>query len=576
MSQTYDYFGNINQDLLSRIPQSASRVLEVGCGSGFLGAAYKTFNPLATYVGVEFVSEVAQSAKERLDDVVCGDVEDPQLAIPLVDGEKYDCIVYGDVLEHLRNPWKVLKRHLGLLSDSGIVLACIPNVQHWRVIANLLAGQWPLTDGGIFDRTHLRWFTRSTILEWFRDLNLFVYDFQPRVPISGLEQSKDFVEKLLPAINYLQLEPRQVTSGMSALQYVIAAGRMQRQSLKIEGFSNLEPVSMAEVRLAQPLRAMSSCPSVQSKVHLNQMEISPSPKHVHRVLIWQRPIFRLQSSDLENLKKLIQCGYLLIIDWDDDPSNWPILAEDDNINFKMVHAVQVSKPELAHLVRRWNPNVAVFPNMVERLYPLNLQARKAEGLRMFFGALNRENDWIPLLDGLNSVFRADPEFWSVSVVHDRQFFERLELPDSQKSFMPLCSHSDYNKEMSRCDFAFLPLADNRFNRFKSDLKALEAAANGLAVLASSIVYEDTVRPGHTGEIFKTSSQLVAHLSAWRENPDVVRKMGLNSREWVASERMHAYQVKQREAWYRQLADNRDQLNRQLLERVPELASERSA
>ena len=148
MSQTYDYFGNVNQALLSRIPQSASRVLEVGCGSGSLGAAYKTLNPLAAYVGVESVSEVAQSAKEHLDYVVCGDVEDLQLAIPLVDGEKYDCIVYGDVLEHLINPWNLLQRHLGLLSDGGIMLACIPNVQHWRVIANLLAGQWPLTDVG--------------------------------------------------------------------------------------------------------------------------------------------------------------------------------------------------------------------------------------------------------------------------------------------------------------------------------------------------------------------------------------------------------------------------------------------
>ena len=456
------------------------------------------------------------------------------------------------------------------------MLACIPNVQHWRVIANLLAGQWPLTDSGIFDRTHLRWFTRSTILEMFRDLNLLVYEFEPRVPISGLEQSKDLVEKLLPAINYLQLDPQRVTSGMSALQYVIAAGRVERESLKIEGFSNLEPVSMSEVRLAQPLRAIASCPSIHTKLHLNQMEISPSANHVNRILIWQRPIFRLQPSDLGNLKKLIQCGYLLVIDWDDDPCNWPIIAEDDNINFRMVHAVQVSTPELAHLIRQWNPNVAMFPNMVERLFPLNLEARKAEGLRMFFGALNRENDWMPLLDDLNSVLRADPEFWSVSVVHDRQFFERLELPDSQKSFMPLCSHSDYIKEMSCCDFAFLPLADNRFNRFKSDLKALEAAANGLAVLASPVVYENTVHPGHTGEIFKTSSELVAHLNAWRENPDVVRKMGLNGREWVASERMHAYQVKQREAWYRQLAENREQLNRQLLERVPQLAAEGSS
>ena len=82
----------------------------------------------------------------------------------------------------------MLQKHLGLLSDSGIVLACIPNVQHWSVVANLLAGEWPLADQGLFDRTHLRWFARNTILEWLRALDLDIYDFWPRV--FELEQSK--------------------------------------------------------------------------------------------------------------------------------------------------------------------------------------------------------------------------------------------------------------------------------------------------------------------------------------------------------------------------------------------------
>ena len=570
MSQMYDYFGNINPDLLNRIPQSASRILEVGCGNGALGAAYKTLNPMSTYVGVEYVPEAAEAARGSLDCVICGDVEDPELGIPQVDGKKYDCLVYGDVLEHLRDPWVVLQRHLGLLSDHGLVLACITNAQHWSVVANLLAGQWPLLDQGLFDRSHLRWFTRNTILEWFRTLELNIHDFQPR--IFGLDKSKEFVGKLIPALNNLQLEPQRVLEGMAPLQYVIAASRKSRSSLLVEGFSAVQPRSMAEVRLTQPLRAMASCPAVQCSVHLNEMRLGPAVDHLQRILIWQRQIFRLTPAHLEQIRNITQNGYLLIIDWDDDPDHWSAIAEDNYISFKMVHAVQVSTPKLAKKIRQWNPNVAVFPNMIERLYPLNPVPREAEGLRMFFGALNREKDWGPLMDDLNSVFRSAPRFWSVSVVHDRQFFEMLDLPDSQKKFLPQCSHADYIKEMSKCDFAFLPLADTSFNHFKSDLKALEAAANGLAVLASPVVYEASVRPGQTGEVFHTPSELVAHLNAWRANPAVVREMGLKGRRWVASERMCAYQVEQRETWYRQLADNREQLNRQLLERVPQLAA----
>ena len=574
MSQSSDYFGNVNHDLLNSIPLSASRVLEIGCGSGALGAAYKLLNPRSTYVGVEIVADVARSARERLDQVVCGDVEDPQLDMPLVDGEKYDCLVYGDVLEHLRDPWTVLQRHLGLLSESGVVLACIPNVQHWSVIANLLAGDWPLADQGLFDRTHLRWFTRTSILEWFSALGLSIHQFQSR--IFGLEQSREFLEKLRPALSNLQLEPQKVLEGMAPLQYVIVAGRLPKRSLLVEGLSSLKPESMAEVRLLQPLRAMASRPAVQFKVHFNQMQLAPAMDHVQRLLIWQRPIFSLQPSTVEMIQKLVQSDYLLIIDWDDDPDHWPAVSEDQYITFKMAHAIQVSKPELADLIHQWNPNVAVFPNMIDRLQPLNRTPGKTEGLRMFFGALNREKDWAPLMDGLNSVFCADPEFWSVSVVHDRQFFEQLDLPESKKSFVPMCSHSAYITEMSTCDFAFLPLEDTRFNHYKSDLKALEAAANGLAVLASPVVYETSVRPGQTGELFHNSSELVGHLNAWRENPSVVNSMGLKGRDWVASERMCAYQVDQREAWYRHLSDHREQLNRQLLERVPQLAFSRSA
>ena len=530
-------------------------------------------NPRSTYVGVEFVSDAAKIAEGRLNHVVCGDVEDDDLIIPLVNGEKYDCIVYGDVLEHLRDPWSALKKHLGLLSSHGIVLACIPNVQHWSVVANLLSGQWPLADQGLFDRTHLRWFTRNTIIEWFQTLNLSIYDFQPR--IFGVEQSKEFVSKLLPALQNLDLDPQAVFQGMAPLQYVIAAGPLPQQSLLVEGFSSLQPEAMAEVRLVQPLRALSSCPGVQVQVHMNQMQLVPVADHVHRILIWQRPIFHLNKSDLEKLQLLIGKGYLLIIDWDDDPDHWPVLGEENYISFKMVHAVQVSRPELADLIKQWNPNVAVFPNMIDRLHPLKPSSRKEAGLRMFFGALNRENDWAPLMTDLNAIFRHDPEFWSVSVVHDRKFFEALDLPDSQKSFVPLCAHSAYIEEMANCDFAFLPLADNRFNHFKSDLKALEAAANGLAVLASPVVYEASVQQGQTGELFSSPSELTAHLSAWRDNPSLVREMGLRGRQWVATDRMCAYQVEHRERWYRQLAGNREQLNRQLLERIPQLAAAQS-
>ena len=117
-------------------------------------------------------------------------------------------------------------------------------------------------------------------------MELNIHDFQPR--ISGLDQSKEFVAKLIPALNNLQLEPQRVLEGMAPLQYVIAASRKSRSSLLVEGFSAVQPRSIAEVRLTQPLRAMASCPAVQCSVHLNEMRLGPAADHLQRILIRDR------------------------------------------------------------------------------------------------------------------------------------------------------------------------------------------------------------------------------------------------------------------------------------------------
>ena len=91
-----------------------------------------------------------------------------------------DCLVFGDVLEHLVDPWAALTRLSRLVREGGQVLACIPNVQHYSVIVNLLRGKWDYQDEGLLDRTHLRFFTLSGIQDLFAKAGLRVFDIQPR------------------------------------------------------------------------------------------------------------------------------------------------------------------------------------------------------------------------------------------------------------------------------------------------------------------------------------------------------------------------------------------------------------
>jgi glycosyltransferase involved in cell wall biosynthesis len=568
MAAPQGYFQNVNQDLLSRIPLTAKTVLEVGCGSGALGAAYKYRNPSVRYLGMEAMPEPAAQARQVLDEVICGDVEDLSHGFDCL--SEVDCLVYGDVLEHLKDPWKCLERQVPLLSKDGVLLACIPNVQHWSVIANLLTGEWPLEDQGIFDRTHLRWFTQASIETTMQDLGLHIHQIIPRV--FGVEKAKQFALQLAPALQNLGIDLQTAFSGMAPLQYVVTVGRQPRKSLRLHGHSNINPPSMGEVRILQPFRALATIPEVGWKYSKKSITFDEfDVKSQRKVFVWQRPLFTKSNEDCAAIRTLIKNGYVVVVDWDDDPRFWPAISETDFLTFQIVHAVQVSTPEIAEVIKPYNPNVRVFPNALEVMpQERNVVATKNH-LKLFFGALNRENDWLPLIETLNDVFRADPVFWSISVVHDRRFYDSIDLPESKKSFTSLCDYRQYLDVMSQCDIALMPLSDTPFNRMKSDLKAIEAGAHGLALLASNIVYSKSIADGVTGAIFEDPDQMKMHLQSWRKDPSQVSRLGLAAREWVSSNRLAAHQVGDRYAWYQSLCDRKELLNAQLMGRVPELA-----
>ena len=150
-----------NPELLEKIPLSARTVLDVGCAQGALGAAYLRRNPNVRMLGIDNDEEAVAHAAQRLTEAVCGDVEVEPMPFNVPEG--IDCIVYGDVLEHLREPWTVLAAHVDYLAPEGTVLICMPNVEHWRFALALLNGTFDYEEQGLFDRTHLRWFTPRTM-----------------------------------------------------------------------------------------------------------------------------------------------------------------------------------------------------------------------------------------------------------------------------------------------------------------------------------------------------------------------------------------------------------------------------
>lgn len=92
-----------------------------------------------------------------------------------------NCWVFGDVIEHLGDPWRLLARVRPRLASGGCVVACVPNMQHWSVIARLASGELFYEDQGLLDRTHLRWFTRTTVMALFQDAGYRVTSLRGRI-----------------------------------------------------------------------------------------------------------------------------------------------------------------------------------------------------------------------------------------------------------------------------------------------------------------------------------------------------------------------------------------------------------
>lgn len=138
------------------------KILEVGCSSGYLGAALKEAGHHV--FGVEPSHEAAQAAANVLDNVFEGTVQDFFLQFSEL---KFDVVIYGDVLEHLANPKDILDLTREQLTSTGVVIASVPNVAHICIRAMLLEGRWDYAELGIMDRTHLRFFTKKTLIDLF-------------------------------------------------------------------------------------------------------------------------------------------------------------------------------------------------------------------------------------------------------------------------------------------------------------------------------------------------------------------------------------------------------------------------
>jgi SAM-dependent methyltransferase len=182
--QSYDakpeaYFSGVRTGFIDKLSRDPTRaILEIGCGDGATGQYAKATGKCGRYVGVELMPVAADIATGRLDKVYIGNIEALDLPEP---EESFGALIASEVLEHLVDPWALLRRLNRLLSPGAQVIAGSPNVAHISTVKMLLKGRWDLEDSGRMDRTHLRWFTPESYAQMFRDCGFEVLSVEAHV-----------------------------------------------------------------------------------------------------------------------------------------------------------------------------------------------------------------------------------------------------------------------------------------------------------------------------------------------------------------------------------------------------------
>lgn len=161
-----EYYTRGKAWMMPHIAAGPNAVLDLGCASGRLGKNLLDAGKAKELIGVEIFAPAAKEAATIYQQVFVGDVEVMEFDY----SNHFDYVICGDILEHLKDPYRMTRRIFDWLKPGGCLLACVPNIRNYRVLRRLVfQGKWEYEDSGILDRTHLRFFTRASCRQMLVD-----------------------------------------------------------------------------------------------------------------------------------------------------------------------------------------------------------------------------------------------------------------------------------------------------------------------------------------------------------------------------------------------------------------------
>lgn len=483
------------------LPPKARTVVELGCGDGTLGAAFKRIQPACRYFGIDSSYENVREAARRIDRAA---VEPPAPVDLLHYGlSDIDCILCHASYWQGADLQALLAAYRQMLSKAGQIVLAMDLQYPVSAIAPLLAPFGPAIGQDTDGVRYIRLFCGAQAVPL--GIRTLTYD-----PVC------ENIRVRLPN-GFMQTDPG-----------ILIEEETFDEQLCFDPLPTQENVLLFErlfiTNIEHPLMDLNRA-AAQHQVLVHEFDDLP---------YWGAFYKR-------NLHE-----------------------ETDYIAFRGVHAVQTTTPALADYFRAYNPYVLTFPNMLIELPEARSFDPRAEVVTIFFGAVNREADWQAIMPAINAAIARYGHRLRFKVTADKKFFDALQTEAkeyvggayNEGKFAP---YELYMEAMHESDLALLPLGDTEFNRMKSDLKFIEAAGNGAVVIASPTVYERTVRDGRTGFLYRSPQEFSELLRILVEDPVLRYETATLAYDYVRRNRLLAQHYEERIHAYRELATHFEML-----------------
>jgi O-antigen biosynthesis protein len=541
------------------VRSSGLNILEVGCSSGYFGASLIELGHHVT--GVEMDEVSSRLAASRLHEVHCCTVQDFFVAHP---DRIYDVIVFGDVIEHLADPAQVLIEAGRHLHPQGRLICSIPNVAHAVVRGMLLDGGWNYSKLGILDETHLRFFTKSTILQLFEKSGFETERLQS-VRVDCAEGAKicqiDIKPKTLDAIMSHAAGCRDVLD----FQYVISARAKSTQPsycgisanpLRVLAVLDDPDSHLAKIRILIPVQRFCDEGCRELKV------ISVSALNFDD-LQWCDVVI-VQRAWQRTVRMAYVVGKPVIYEIDDLITGIPDFLSHHEGYIKNRRSIQslisqaslvtVTHARLKREIEKLNGEVMICPNYAN---PDSLSNRVEEmhdadgAVTLIVASSDRimVDFLLPALQVLKAKYGAKIHLVCIGALP--AIFEANGIDCEKHSIV---SYEAFGKLVGgyRNAIGLIPLDDSLFSSCKSAVKYFDYSRLGVASVCSNVSpYRDVIENEVTGLLVANeSADWVVAVSGLIDNHDARREMARAAQRVVAEE--HSIDVAV-DAWRRVFA-----------------------